>query len=93
MKRPNLLILDEPTNHLDISMHSSIENLINAYEGSVIIVSHDRYFINEVTDRILSFENKKLINYLGNYDYYLEKNLRMKIKKLLRKQKLKATQE
>lgn len=69
----NLLILDEPTNHLDITSKEILENAINNYTGTVLYVSHDRYFINKTADRILSLENKIFTEYLGNYDYYLEK--------------------
>lgn len=73
MKQPNFLILDEPTNHLDLSMIEVLENIIKAFDGTVLLVSHDRYFLNRVTDRILSIDDDKLINYLGNYDYYIDK--------------------
>lgn len=73
MKQPNFLILDEPTNHLDLSMIEVLENIIKAFEGTVLLVSHDRYFLNKVTDRILCMEDMSLTNYLGNYDYYIEK--------------------
>ncbi len=69
----NLLILDEPTNHLDIMSKEILEDAINSYEGTVLYVSHDRYFINRTASRILDLTNQTLINYIGNYDYYLEK--------------------
>ncbi len=69
----NLLILDEPTNHLDIQSKEILETAINSYEGTVLYVSHDRYFINRTASRILELSGKKFTNYLGNYDYYLEK--------------------
>ncbi|SFA72179.1 ATP-binding cassette, subfamily F, member 3 [Acetitomaculum ruminis DSM 5522] len=69
----NFLILDEPTNHLDIDSKEILEEVIRNYSGTVLYVSHDRYFVNETATRILSLENKKLTNYLGNYDYYLLK--------------------
>jgi len=69
----NLLILDEPTNHLDIVSKEILENAINAYEGTVLYVSHDRYFINKTATRILDLTEQTLLNYPGNYDYYLEK--------------------
>ncbi len=69
----NLLILDEPTNHLDIVSKEILEDAINAYEGTVLYVSHDRYFINKTATRILDLTEQKLLNYPGNYDYYLEK--------------------
>ena len=69
----NFLILDEPTNHLDITSKEILEDAINAYAGTVLYVSHDRYFINRTAHRILELKDKNFTNYLGNYDYYLEK--------------------
>ncbi len=69
----NLLILDEPTNHLDIVSKEILEDAINSYEGTVLYVSHDRYFINKTATRILDLTEQTLLNYPGNYDYYLEK--------------------
>lgn len=69
----NFLILDEPTNHLDILSKEILEDALNSYEGTVLYVSHDRYFINRTADRILDLTAHSLINYIGNYDYYLEK--------------------
>ncbi len=71
----NLLILDEPTNHLDIMSREILENAIRAYSGTVLLVSHDRYFINQTATRILELSENGLANYNGNYDYYLEKRL------------------
>lgn len=73
LSESNFLILDEPTNHLDITSKEILEDAINAYEGTVLYVSHDRYFINRTASRILDLTGGKLIGYLGNYDYYLEK--------------------
>lgn len=73
LSESNFLILDEPTNHLDITSKEILENAINHYTGTVFYVSHDRYFINKTATRILELTNQKFINYLGNYDYYLEK--------------------
>ncbi len=70
----NFLILDEPTNHLDMISKEVLENALNAYPGTLLYVSHDRYFINRTAERILCLENKKITQYLGNYDYYLEKS-------------------
>jgi ATP-binding cassette subfamily F protein 3 len=69
----NLIILDEPTNHLDMTSKEILENAINNYTGTVFYVSHDRYFINQTSSRILELTNNRIINYLGNYDYYEEK--------------------
>ncbi len=68
----NFLILDEPTNHLDITSKEILEAAISGYEGTVLYVSHDRYFINKTATRILDLTRGKLVNYIGNYDYYLE---------------------
>ena len=73
LSESNFLILDEPTNHLDITSKEILEDALNAYEGTVLYVSHDRYFINRTANRILELVDGKLISYLGNYDYYLEK--------------------
>lgn len=70
----NFLILDEPTNHLDIQSKEILEQALNSYEGTVLYVSHDRFFINQTAHRILDLEDAKLVNYIGNYDYYLEKH-------------------
>lgn len=69
----NFLILDEPTNHLDITSKEILENALNSYTGTVLFVSHDRYFINSTATRIIELANKTVVNYIGNYDYYLEK--------------------
>ncbi len=73
LSESNFLILDEPTNHLDITSKEILEDALNAYEGTVLYVSHDRYFINRTASRILDLSKGQLISYLGNYDYYLEK--------------------
>ena len=73
LSESNFLILDEPTNHLDITSKEILEDALNSYEGTVLYVSHDRYFINRTADRILELCNGKLTGYLGNYDYYMEK--------------------
>lgn len=73
LSESNFLILDEPTNHLDITSKEILEDAINAYEGTVLYVSHDRYFINRTAGRILDLNGGTLTGYLGNYDYYLEK--------------------
>lgn len=73
LSKSNFLILDEPTNHLDIASKEILEDAINAYTGTALYVSHDRYFVNRTATRILELEGGKLTSYLGNYDYYLEK--------------------
>ena len=73
LSEANFLILDEPTNHLDITSKEVLENAINKYSGTVLYVSHDRYFINKTATRILDLTQQAIINYLGNYDYYIEK--------------------
>ncbi len=73
LSESNFLILDEPTNHLDIMSKEILEDALNHYEGTVLYVSHDRYFINRTAHRILDLSERTLTNYLGNYDYYLEK--------------------
>lgn len=72
LSKANFLILDEPTNHLDITSKEILEDAINNYEGTVLYVSHDRYFINKTATRILDLTHGTLISYAGNYDYYLE---------------------
>lgn len=69
----NFLILDEPTNHLDMDAKGILENALNQFEGTVLYVSHDRYFINTTAHRILDLTHQTVLNYIGNYDYYLEK--------------------
>ncbi len=73
LSESNFLILDEPTNHLDIISKEILENALNSYTGTVLYVSHDRFFINKTATRILELTEKQLVNYIGNYDYYLEK--------------------
>ena len=72
LSNANFLILDEP-NHLDITSKEILENALNSYTGTVLFVSHDRYFINSTATRIIELANKTVVNYIGNYDYYLEK--------------------
>ena len=73
LSEANFLILDEPTNHLDIVSKEILEQALNRYTGTVLFVSHDRYFINAAATRILDLSGRRLTNYVGNYDYYLEK--------------------
>ena len=73
LSEANFLILDEPTNHLDITSKEILEKALNSYTGTLLYVSHDRYFINQTATRILDLTNQAMVNYIGNYDYYLEK--------------------
>ena len=73
LTKPDILLLDEPTNHLDITSKEILEQALNEYTGTVLYVSHDRYFINQTATRILELVNQTFVNYIGNYDYYLEK--------------------
>ena len=77
LSEANFLILDEPTNHLDITSKEILEDALNNYTGTVLYVSHDRYFINRTASRILELEDGKLTGYPGNYDYYLEKKAQL----------------
>lgn len=74
LSNANFLILDEPTNHLDITSKEILESALNRYTGTVFYVSHDRYFINRTATRVLELTSKRIDNYIGNYDYYLEKH-------------------
>lgn len=73
LSEANFLILDEPTNHLDITSKEILEQALNSYEGTLLYVSHDRYFINRTADRILELKSNCFTQFLGDYDYYLEK--------------------
>src|SRR5699024_1201489 len=75
LQEANFLILDEPTNHLDLVSKEVLENALEHFSGTVLFVSHDRYFINKITDRVFELEKDGLTVYLGDYDYYLEKKL------------------
>ncbi len=96
LQKPSLLMLDEPTNHLDLPSIEWVENYIRNYEGAVIIVSHDRQFLNNTVDRIVEVAQEQLIAYEGNYDFYLEeKELRQEIQKNAfenQQQKIKQTE-
>lgn len=74
MKNANFLLLDEPTNHLDINSKEALETALKKFNGTVLAVSHDRYFVNKIATRILELNKDGITNYLGNYDYYVEKN-------------------
>ena len=78
----NLLILDEPTNHLDIGSREELEELLKAFKGTILFVSHDRQFINNIATRVVELKDGKLYSYEGDYEYYREKSLELKAKKL-----------
>ena len=80
LSEANFLILDEPTNHLDIASKEILEEALNSYTGTVLYVSHDRYFINQTATRILDLTNQSVVNYIGDYDYYLEKKEELTVK-------------
>jgi len=67
------LILDEPTNHIDIKTRKVLEEALESFEGTILYVSHDRYFLNQFSDRIMEIHNQTLTSYFGNYEYYKEK--------------------
>ena len=92
LSKSNFLILDEPTNHLDITSKEILEEAIRNYSGTVLYVSHDRYFINQTASRILELKNQTVINYIGNYDYYLEK-AEEQAKERKRQNELKKTED
>ncbi|WIV11988.1 ribosomal protection-like ABC-F family protein [Proteiniborus sp. MB09-C3] len=73
MSKSNLLLMDEPTNHLDIDSKEVLEDALQNYDGTLLVISHDRYFLNKVTNKILDLSNTGITEYLGNYSYYLEK--------------------
>lgn len=73
LSKANFLMMDEPTNHLDIYSKEVLEDALNDYEGTLLVISHDRYFLNRVADKILELTEEGIVEYLGNYDYYLEK--------------------
>ena len=75
--KPNVLVLDEPTNHVDIVGKETLESMMKDFPGSIIFVSHDRYFINRTASRIMDLTQDGFVNYLGNYDYYLEKKAQL----------------
>ena len=75
----NCLVLDEPTNHLDIMARETVEAALTAFDGTVLVVSHDRYFINEIADRIWELEDHRVCDYKGNYDFYLEEKAKRRL--------------
>ncbi len=78
LKEPNILLLDEPTNHLDISSIQWLENYLKGYNGAVLIISHDRYFLNKIVEKVIEIENKKATVFLGNYSQYSIKKQAMR---------------
>ncbi|MDD6736015.1 MAG: ABC transporter ATP-binding protein, partial [Clostridiales bacterium] len=74
LKPVNFLILDEPTNHLDIASREALEKALLGYDGTILAVSHDRYFINKLASRIVNFENKRIVSYNGGYEYFTGKH-------------------
>ncbi|KAG0476525.1 hypothetical protein HPP92_013366 [Vanilla planifolia] len=90
VKPSTLLILDEPTNHLDIPSKEMLEEAISEFQGTVITVSHDRYFIKQIVNRVVEVKDTKLQDYGGDYNYYLEKNLEARDKELEREAELEA---
>ena len=93
LEKNNLLILDEPTNHLDITSKQVLEDALENYEGTIVFVSHDRYFINKIANKVLDITEDDYSIYLGNYDYYLEKREQELIAKKLKEEKTEEVQE
>jgi ATPase subunit of ABC transporter with duplicated ATPase domains len=85
-----LLMLDEPTNHLDIPSKEMLEEALREYSGTVIAVSHDRYFLRQIVNRVVEVKNQELIDYVGDYNYYLEQNLEARRRELEREEELEA---
>ena len=93
LEKNNLLVLDEPTNHLDITSKQVLEDALENYEGTIVFVSHDRYFINKIANKVLDITGDDYSIYLGNYDYYLEKREQELIAKKLKEEKTNEVQE
>ena len=93
LEKNNLLVLDEPTNHLDITSKQVLEDALENYEGTIVFVSHDRYFINKIANKVLDITGDDYSIYLGNYDYYLEKREQELIAKKLKEEKIDEVQE
>ncbi|MDR1774351.1 MAG: ABC-F family ATP-binding cassette domain-containing protein [Clostridioides sp.] len=79
LSKPNFLLLDEPTNHLDIDSKEILEDALRDYDGTVFMISHDRYFINEIANKVLVLDENGISEYLGNYDYYVEKKKELNV--------------
>ena len=93
LEKNNLLVLDKPTNHLDITSKQVLEDALENYEGTIVFVSHDRYFINKIANKVLDITGDDYSIYLGNYDYYLEKREQELIAKKLKEEKTDEVQE
>src|SRR5699024_4188582 len=94
MESPNILLLDEPTNDLDINTLTVLEDYIDKFSGAVIVVSHDRYLLNKVVDRVFVFEERgEIVEYTGNYDYFKEKNLLKEENKIKEEKPVKRQRE
>ena len=93
LEKNNLLVLDEPTNHLDITSKQVLEDALENYEGTIVFVSHDRYFINKIANKVLDITGDDYSIYLGNYDYYLEKREQELIAKKLKEEKTDEVQK
>lgn len=93
LEKNNLLVLDEPTNHLDITSKQVLEDALENYEGTIVFVSHDRYFINKIANKVLDITGDDYSIYLGNYDYYLEKREQELIAKKLKEENTDEVQE
>ena len=93
LEKNNLLVLDEPTNHLDITSKQVLEDALENYDGTIVFVSHDRYFINKIANKVLDITGDDYSIYLGNYDYYLEKREQELIAKKLKEEKTEEVQE
>lgn len=93
LEKNNLLVLDEPTNHLDITSKQVLEDALENYEGTIVFVSHDRYFINKIANKVLDITGDDYSIYLGNYDYYLEKREQELIAKKLKEEKTDEVRE
>ena len=93
LEKNNLLVLDEPTNHLDITSKQVLEDALENYEGTIVFVSHDRYFINKIANKVLDITGDDYSIYLGNYDYYLEKREQELIAKKLKEEETDEVQE